>query len=128
MASLLKKPERHALGILKDILAAAGLPVDTQRSGTDWARLVLAYELGKFRDLRAGDLLTDCARAGVKMLEGGPFSGKVLPLSRLKENMLVPDRIDAVMEHVGAELREQDWSKMWPYGVISCSYELEEGR
>ena len=111
----------------KEVLLAAGL----ERHGgqglpAELTRLCMAYSLGSFRDLRAGDPLTDCARAGAKMFEGGPFRGQPLKLSQLNENMLIPAEIDAVMDHLHARPRAEDWSKMWPYGVISCSYEFEE--
>ena len=109
-----------------DVLLAAGCSA-SDPPASELNRLALAYKLGEFRDLRACDLLTDSARVGAKMLEGGPFHGQPLKLSQLNENMLVPAEIDAVMDHLKVRPRTEDWSKMWPYGVISCHYELEEG-
>ena len=95
---------------------------------TEQARLSLAENLGKFRDFCASDPLTDTARAGAKMFEGGPFKGQPLKLGQLNEIMLIPAEIDAIMDHLKARPRAEEWSKMWPYGVISCSYEFEQGR
>mmetsp|Transcript_33942 Transcript_33942/g.78990 ORF Transcript_33942/g.78990 Transcript_33942/m.78990 type:complete len:707 (+) Transcript_33942:31-2151(+) len=115
----------HSCASSKDVLKASDIS-DPKITASQSKRVATAHELGKFRDLRAGDPLTDCARTGAKMFEGGPFRGKPLKLGQLNENMWVPAEIDAVMDHLKAKPRAEDWSKMWPYGVISCSYELEE--
>ncbi|OLP93113.1 Protein FAM72A [Symbiodinium microadriaticum] len=108
----------------KDVLKAS--VSDPSVTASQSRQVAAAHELGKFRDLRTADPLTDCARAGAKMFEGGPFRGQPLKLGQLNENMLVPAEIDAVMDHLKARPRSEDWSKMWPYGVISCSYEFEQ--
>ena len=109
----------------KDVLKASEIS-DPSVTASQSRQVAAAHELGKFRDLRTADPLTDCARAGAKMFEGGPFRGQPLKLGQLNENMLVPAEIDAVMDHLKARPRSEDWSKMWPYGVISCSYEFEQ--
>lgn len=85
-----------------------------------------AVELGKFRELGTGGGLAETSRAGVKLFEGGPWSGDPLDPKQLKECMMVPEQMQRVMEHVGAESKVMDWSTMWPYGVFTCSYEFEE--
>ena len=92
-------------------------------SAAQTAELLAAFELGQFRTLGTGDGLTEASRAGLKMFEGGPYKGQALRAQALNENMLIPDQIDAVMEHVGA--KSTDWSKLWPYGVFSCKYDFD---
>ena len=58
------------------------------------------------------------------MFEGGPYKGQALRAPSLNENMLIPDEINAVMEHVGAK-SDTDWSQLWPYGVFSCKYDFD---
>ena len=92
-------------------------------SASHMADLLAAWELGQFRELGTGNGLTESARAGLKIFEGGPYCGRALGKAEIKENMIVPDEIHAVMEHVGAK-STKDWSKLWPYGVFSCNYEF----
>eukprot|EP00438_Fugacium_kawagutii_P021126 Skav213916 [mRNA] locus=scaffold1439:245015:246817:- [translate_table: standard] len=93
-------------------------------SGAKMADLLASFELGQFRTLGTGDGLTEASRAGLKMFEGGPYKGQAFPAQSLNENMLIPDQINAVMEHVGAK-SDTDWSKLWPYGVFSCKYDFD---
>mmetsp|Transcript_46978 Transcript_46978/g.149895 ORF Transcript_46978/g.149895 Transcript_46978/m.149895 type:complete len:292 (+) Transcript_46978:520-1395(+) len=93
----------------------------------DFVRSWAAIELGKFKELGVGAGLTASSKAGVKMYEGGPYSGEPLDVKKLKENMMVQDDIERVMGHLGkSELEKVDWCTMWPYGVFLVSYEFEE--
>mmetsp|Transcript_90020 Transcript_90020/g.160262 ORF Transcript_90020/g.160262 Transcript_90020/m.160262 type:complete len:846 (-) Transcript_90020:141-2678(-) len=92
----------------------------------DFVNGLAAAELGIFRELGTGGGLAEASRAGLKLFEGGPFAGEPLDVTKLKENMLVPESMSQVMEHVGARPQDMDWSQMWPYGVFSCSYDFEE--
>eukprot|EP00747_Dinoflagellata_sp_TGD_P058703 gnl/TRDRNA2_/TRDRNA2_151239_c0_seq1.p1 gnl/TRDRNA2_/TRDRNA2_151239_c0~~gnl/TRDRNA2_/TRDRNA2_151239_c0_seq1.p1 ORF type:complete len:906 (+),score=148.61 gnl/TRDRNA2_/TRDRNA2_151239_c0_seq1:60-2777(+) len=112
------------------VVASLGMPADEELTPEEFARGVAAVELGKFGELGMGDGLASTAQAGAKFYEGGPFRGKPLKMSDLKENMMVMDGIEGVMDHVGCsdEARRQaaDWGRMWPYGVFLCSCDFEE--
>lgn len=122
VAEATKQSESSALGQIKQVMhLCKGEPKIP--SATRMADLLAAWELGQFRELGTGNGLTESARAGLKIFEGGPFSGRPLRKAEINENMLVPDQIDAVMEHVGAK-STKDWPKFWPFGVFSCNYEF----
>lgn len=91
-----------------------------------FARGWATVELGKFSELGAGGGLISTAKAGAKFYEGGPFKESPLELRSLKENMMVPDDVEKVLETVGGRPVTHDWSSMWPYGVFLCNYEFEE--
>eukprot|EP00930_Biecheleria_cincta_P065187 TRINITY_DN5088_c0_g1_i1.p1 TRINITY_DN5088_c0_g1~~TRINITY_DN5088_c0_g1_i1.p1 ORF type:complete len:896 (-),score=159.66 TRINITY_DN5088_c0_g1_i1:56-2743(-) len=100
---------------------------ETVQLSTDtFVKCLAAMELGTFRELGTGGGLSETSRAGVKMFEGGPWSGDPLDPKQMKECMMVPEQMHRIMEHVGAENTVMDWSAMWPYGVFTCSYEFEE--
>jgi len=111
---------------VEDVVRLCG----SQISSKDFVRGLAAAELGVFRELGTGGGLAEASRAGLKLFEGGPFAGEPLDVANLKENMLVPESIGQVMDHVGtqpkAQPKETDWSEMWPYGVFLCCYELTE--
>lgn len=99
-----------------------GPTVPIKQFARGWA----AFELGKFTELGAGGGLTSTSKAGAKFYEGGPFKDRPLDLTALKENMMVPDDVEKVIETVGGRAVTHDWSSMWPYGVFLCNYEFEE--
>jgi len=110
----------------EQVLQLSGLDTKATASAEQFSRGLAAIDLGKYRELGRGDMLTETAQAGVKCYEGGPFKGSPLPRERLKENMMVQDGIERVLTAVTDERGLQDWSCMWPYGVFLCSYEFEE--
>lgn len=114
--------EPEALSQIQAVLQLSNQ--EKKPSAARTADLLATFELGQFRTLGTGDGLTEAARAGLKMFEGGPYKGQALRAPSLNENMLIPDEINAVMEHVGAK-SDTDWSKLWPYGVFSCKYDFD---
>jgi len=110
----------------EQVLQLSGLDKKASASAEQFSRCLAAIDLGKYRELGRGDMLTETAQAGVKCYEGGPFRGSPLPQERLKENMMVQDGIEGVLASVNGERGPQDWSSMWPYGVFLCSYEFED--
>jgi len=99
---------------------------DGKVSAETFVKGLAAAELGQFRELGTGSGLAETSRAGLKLFEGGPYTGKPLELKQLKENMMVPEQMQQVMDHVGAKAEAPDWSQMWPYGVFLCSYDFRE--
>merc|ERR1711879_811479 len=89
-----------------------------------FARAWVALELGKFSELGAGGGLPSSAKAGAKFYEGGPLKESPLELKSMRENMMVPDDVEQVIESVGGKPVQYDWSSMWPYGVFLCNYEF----
>jgi len=99
-------------------------------SPDEFVRGLTAVDLGKFTELGMGGGLSSTAQAGAKFYEGGPYTGQPLDVSKLKENMMVIDGIEGVMEHVGCSEGVQhqtaDWARMWPCGVFLCNFQFEE--
>jgi len=124
----------HAEGLTRDaaqgrvgqVMRACGYAGDAAVSAEEFARGAAAFELGRFRELGAGDGLTSTSTAGVKFYEGGPYKGTPLNTRQLRENMMVQDGIEEVVAHVGGGREAPDWSRMWPHGVLRCRYEFDE--
>jgi len=112
----------------QQVLRHLGLGDQGRISAEQFSRGIAAFELGVYRELGGGDALSCTSKAGAKMYEGGPFRNDPLEMQRLKENMMVPDDIEEVLDYVGGGQKQpaRDWGSMWPYGVFLCHYDFEE--
>jgi len=117
-----EKAELQVTQVLRlfDLEGQPRIPVGLFARG--WATV----ELGKFSELGSGGGLISTSKAGAKFYEGGPFKDSPLELRSLRENMMVPDDIEKVLETVGGRPINHDWSSMWPHGVFLCNYEFED--
>merc|ERR1712139_549727 len=98
MAKLEGLAKDQAIARVEQVLKLCGLESQPAVSIKQFARGWATVQLGKFSELGEGGGLTSTSKAGAKFYEGGPFEECPLKLASLKENMMVPDDVEKVME------------------------------